>query len=372
MRFLLVFLLLAAPAMAVCQSNVPGSGFAIEGNLMLGQIYKHTEAFKGPLPQYAGAAELCFVQQTWGKKEWQQRRNFPLVGVGLAYTDYGVDSVYGKCISAFPFVQLPLARGKKLEWTFRLGFGFGYVTRHYERAPVWDTLNNAIGSHLNNYTCFATDLRYSINPHLSLQIGGTFSHISNASIRTPNLGINLWGGHIGFRYYPVSSSPKKIYRTLPALRNRWLAQFRLGIAAKEGSTPNGPLYPVYLVSAYADRRYAGKNKMFAGVDYSYHGEIYAFLRNNEVEPGREKQHSWKSSVFIGNEFLFGRVGIHLQLGVYLKQASLTNDPYYEKLGANFYLIQQEKGFVKECAFAVLLKTHKTQAELAEFGLAFGF
>jgi len=339
---------------------------------MGGRIFKHTENFKAPVPDFSGAFELDFIQQTYGKKAWEQRRHFPVVGFGVAYTDYGNDRILGKCISVFPYLQFPLVKGKKLEWTLRMGFGLGYATRHYERAPVWDTINNAIGSHLNNYTCFATDLRYHISDHWDIQAGGNFSHISNASLRTPNLGINFYGAHVGFRYYPVTAHPERILRKLAPQKNRWLAQVRMGLALKENSQPNGPLYPVYLVSAYASRRYASKNKFFAGLDYSYHSEIYAFLKNNEVDPGNEKKKSWKSAVFAGNEFLFGRVGIMLQLGVYLKQASLTNDPYYEKLGANFYLLQQENGVLKECAFSILLKTHKTQAELAEFGLVVGF
>lgn len=365
-------LLIVLTVLCYGQENKLWSGFAIEANLMGGQVLKHTEKFRAPLPDLVKAFDLSFVQQTYGKKDWEQRRNYPVVGMGITYTDYGIDSIYGKCIGIYPFLQIPIIRGKKLEWTARAGFGLGYVTRHYERAPTWDTLNNAIGSHFNNYSLIVTDLRYHINEHLDVQLGGNFSHISNASLRTPNLGINFYGAHIGVRYFPVTSQPKRIVRNLPRLKNRWLAQLRLGIAGNEYGQADGPLYPVYLVSAYASRRYLGKNKMFAGIDYSYHQGIYAFLRNNEIDPGHEKQGSWKSAVFIGNEFLIGRFGIMAQVGVYIKEAVLREDPYYEKLGCNIYLIQRERGILKELCGAILLKTHKAQAELAELGLGFGF
>jgi hypothetical protein len=132
------------------------------------------------------------------------------------------------------------------------------------------------------------------------------------------------------------------------------------------------LYPVYLLSAYASHRYRGKNKIFAGVDYSYHKGIYAFLRNNEIFPGEERSHSWKSSVFVGNEFLVGKMGIMVQMGFYIKEAALKEDPYYQKLGSNIYLLQKESGVLKEMSLAVLLKTHKFLAELVEVGLGFGF
>jgi hypothetical protein len=354
------------------QQDKAWEGFGIEANFMGGKVLKHTVNFRAPVPDFSSAFELNFVQQTYGKNDWEQRRHYPLVGVGLTFTNYGIDSIYGKCISIYPNLQLPIIKGKNIEWTLRAGFGLGYVTRHYERTPVFDTLNNAIGSHFNNYSFFATDLRLHLDTHVDLQVGANFSHISNAALRTPNLGVNLYGAHIGFRYFPVASRPENIHRKFSPLKNRWLAQIRLGIAANEYGQANGPLYPVYLVSVFASKRYLSKNKLLIGVDYSYHEGIYAFLKNNEIHPGEEGKYSWKSSIFAGNEFLLGRFGILLQVGYYIKEASLKLDPYYEKLGCNIYLIQREKGFLKELSTSVLLKTHKTQAELVEIGLGAGF
>lgn len=360
------------PFLVAAQQKADWQGFGIEANIHGGRIYKHTENFKAPVPDFSGAFEINLIKQTYGKKEWEQRRNYPVVGLGFSYTDYGLDSVFGKCYSIYPNLELPLVKGKQLEWTFRAGFGLAYTTRHYKRGPEWDTLNNAVGTRLNNYTLFATDIRYRVNEHWDIQLGGSFSHISNASLRTPNLGINLVGAHVGVRYFPATSRPKKIVRKLDPLKNQWLAQIRLGISANEANVPNGPLYPIYIVSAYASRRYRSKNKMFAGVDYSYHESIYAFLRNNEIEPGRERSQSWKSTVFIGNEFLIGRFGVHLQLGYYLRESYLRLEKFYQKIGCNIYLLQQEKGTFKETFFSVHLKTHKTQAEFAEVGVGVGF
>lgn len=344
----------------------------MELNLIGGKVLKHTPKFRPPIPDFSGAVELNFLQQTYGKKEWHQRRGYPLLGVGLMYTDYGVDSVYGKCISVYPNIQINLIRGRYLEWTFRVGAGFGFVTRKYTRVPEWDTLNNAISSTINNFTLFATDLRYRISEHLDIQAGLNFSHISNAAVRQPNLGINMYGAHVGLRYFPVSSRPEKIVHDLKPIRNRWLAQARLGLALNEGGSADGPLYPSYHVSGFVSRRYAGLNKMFAGIDYSYHKRVEAFLKNNEIHVGDEKSHSWKSSVFVGNEFLLGRVGVFGQLGYYLRNAYLNLGNYYEKLGVNIYVIRKEKGPLKELCATMLLKAHQTEAELVEFGMGLGF
>jgi len=368
----LVMGLLCAQATVMAQDNPPGAGFGVEANLIAGKIIKHTVNFKGPVPALSSGAEINFLQRTYGRKPWHIRRGFPVLGFGIAYTNYGIDSIYGKCISIYPNVQFTLARRGRLEWTIRTGFGGGFVTRHYERVPRWDTLNNAVGSHLNNFTIFVTDLRYRASDRLELQLGANFTHISNAAFRQPNLGVNMYGGHVGIRYYPVTARVKHSEEVPPKLPNRWLAQAKLGLTATESGLADGPLYPVYLASAYASRRWRSDNKLLLGFDYSYHAKIYAFLRNNEILPGEERRNSWKGSVFVGNEFLFGHIGVVLQVGYYLKDAYLRLSPVYQKLGGNFYLVQKEQGLLKELFVTGLLKTHLTQAELAEFGVGFGF
>jgi hypothetical protein len=370
----LLFLLPIVPLCASAQQadDHTQDGFGIEANMMGGKVLKHTAKFTGPVPDLSTALGVVFLQQTDGRKEWQQRRNYPLWGVGITYTDYGLDSVYGKCIGVYPMLQIPIIRSKKIDWTLQFGLGLGYVTRRYSHAPDWDTLNNAISSHVNNFTLFATDLRYHVNKHWDVQLGANFSHISNATFRQPNLGINMYGVHLGARYFLTTSTPEKMLRKLAPLRNRWLIQARLGLAMTSTGNGGGPLYPVYLTSLYASKRYASKNKAFIGIDYSYHSNVYAFLKNNEIWPGEEKAHSWKSAVFVGHEWLMGRGAILLQVGVYIKNAYLRLDPYYEKLGYNYYLIRQEKGLLKELYLSAILKTHLTQAELGEFGLGFSF
>ena len=360
--------------MCAAQDSTKWAGFGIEVNAFAGKVIKHTPKFHLPVPDLTTGLDVNFIQKTFGKKEWHQRRRYPTIGVGFTYTNYGIDSIYGRCFSLYPNMVIPLITGDKLEWTIRIGDGVGYVTKHYSRTAPVDTLNNAIGSHVNDYASFMMDLRYHINQHWDMQAGVNFSHISDASYHQPNLGINLVGAHIGIKYFPTTANPKKITRNLKPLSKRWLASFRLTLAYDESTVPGGPLYPIYLATGYVSKRWISKNKVFGGFDYSYHENIYALLRNNAgiVPPGTEAAHSYKTGVFIGNEFLMGRVGIVLQAGYYLHQAYQVQGIMYEKLGGNLYLVQKEHGPIKELFLCAFLKTHSSVAELAEFGLGMSF
>ena len=367
---ILSLLLIAISANA--QDHKPWAGFGIETNVYAGKIFRHTPKFPTLLPDMVNTFEVNFVSQTYGTKPWQQRRNFPVVGFGVAYTDYGIDSIYGKCVSIYPNLEIPLIKRKNIEWTLRAGFGLGYITQSYRRYPTFDTINTAIGSRVNNYSIFATDLRYRVNEHMDVQAGLNFSHVSNAALRAPNLGINTYGAHIGVRYFPVTNQPEKIMRDQTPLKNRWLIQGRVGLAGKEQAAPDGPIYPIYILTAYASKRYWSKNKLLMGVDYSYHPEIYTFLRNNEIAVGEERANSWRGAVFVGNEFLVGRVGILFQVGVYWHNIYNAENAFYEKLGGNLYIINKETGILKELYLSMLLKVHMEEAELVEAGLGFGF
>lgn len=371
---LLIFsLLILLPLQTIAQGQEDKwAGVGVETNYVRGKILRHSKKFPTQLPKSVNMVEVNAVFQTHGTKDWQQRRNYPVLGIGFMYTDYGIDSIYGKCFSIYPNFEIPILHYKDFEWTAKLAFGLGYITRPYERYPSYDTFNTAIGSHMNNFTLVSSDIRYRVNHHIDVQLGGTFTHVSNAAFRTPNLGINTAGWHVGLRYFPTTSQPKRIDRNPTALSNRWIYRLRLGMAGKENATPDGPLYPVYLVSGYVGKRYWSKNYALVGLDYSYHTNVYAFLRNNGIRIGDEKAASWKSAVFIGNEFMMGKVGLLLQAGVYVKRYELPESPFYQKLGANVYLMQKEEGILKEVAASILLKTHLFEAELVEVGIGVGF
>lgn len=354
------------------QDIKPWSGFGIEVDPLAGKVYKHEPKFTLPIPALTTGLDIDLLQTTYGKKEWEQRRRYPTIGLGFAYVNYGIDSIYGHCFGLYPNMIVPLWNGKDFSWTFRLGDGIGYVTKTFHRSAPVDTINVAIGSHINDFAMFTTDIRYHVNQHWDIQLGAGMTHISDASFHKPNLGINMLSGHIGLRYSPVTSRPQHIVRKNESPKNRWLFQVRGSMSYVSNYVPGGPVYPVYLASAYVSRRWLGKNKVFGGVDYSYHDNIYSYLRYNYLLPGREAQNSWKSALFAGNEFLVGRVGIVLQAGFYIKQAYLTTLPVYEKIGGNFYFVRREKGPIKEFFLCAFVKTHETVAELGEIGLGLGF
>jgi hypothetical protein len=201
-----------------------------------------------------------------------------MVGIGITYTNYGNEAVFGNCLGIYPNLQVPIIVRNRVEWTLRFGDGLAYVTRKYQLGPPVDTINTAIGSNLNDFFMFMTDVRFHLNKHWDAQFGANFTHISNADFHQPNLGVNMAGTHIGVRWFPNTSKPEKIYRELPKLPNRWLIEARLGIAQTEARSNGNPELPTYLTTVYASRRWHSKNKYYFGMDYAFHEDTYEELK----------------------------------------------------------------------------------------------
>src|ERR1035437_4147560 len=155
---IVIFLLLFTTYTCIAQDIKEWDGFGIEANVFEGKVIKHTAKFELPIPVISTGLDVNFQWKTYGRSEWQQRRRYPILGLGVNYTNYGNDSIYGRCFSIYPNIVVPLITGKKLEWTLRIGDGVGYVTKDYSRLHPFDTINDAIGSHLNDYFSFLMDI----------------------------------------------------------------------------------------------------------------------------------------------------------------------------------------------------------------------
>jgi lipid A 3-O-deacylase PagL len=353
------------------QDVMPLQGEGVEANFLAARVVKHTVKFTAPIPPLTTAIDVNFVWQTYGKREWEQRRNYPLLGLGMTYTDYGNEKVFGNCVGLYPNIQFRILQTRKMEWTLRFGDGIGYVTKKYQKTQPVDTVNTAISTHLNDFAMLMIDLRYLLNEHWHLQYGINFTHISNGGTESPNLGVNTAGTHIGVRYFPVTYRPKRLIKQLPKLSDRWLFQARMDFSYRQARAAGNPILPVYMPSVYVSRRWLSKNKFFGGVDYAFHNDVLAFLNTYCSNLDHKIDRSWDGYVFVGNEFLMGRIGLVTQVGVNYHQTYLKFDPYCEKLGGNIYIIKKEHGPIKELFISGFLLAHGFVAELAEFGAGIG-
>ena len=240
------------------------------------------------------------------------------------------------------------------------------------RFPIEDTINNIIGSRLNNFSQVQTNLQYKISENLNLKLGGFFNHLSNGAARKPNLGINFSGLIVGLDYFPNGQKKVRQKNEYQKEKNKLQFGLRSAFSLVEDAVADGPFYSVFHQSFMVTKKVQQKNRVFFGADLTYNERNFAFLKNNAYCPGKEKNGAWNSSVFGGMEFLFGKLGMPIQAGLYTKKMANEGKVWYQKLGMNYYVYENKQTFIKTVYLSTLLKTHLSIADNIEFCLGFLF
>lgn len=337
--------------------------WAVEGNYQVCSFIKHSSKINSVPKSVSHALELNVSQKTFGEKPWHKGLNFPEIGFAFNYYHFGDNTIFGDAYAITPFVKFYLFRSKVANAYARLGYGFGFLTKHYDYLN--NPSNNIVGSAVNMAFSFRLGLEWKVSKHVLLNTAFTFTHFSNGSAKLPNYGINLAVATVGIKVYPhIRSYTYNCAKIRPKKRDEIILRYGLGIHQKNGF--NGPTYFAHVASiAYA--RYTGvANKVYAGVAFEYIPSITDFLYSNDLMSKREaKRNAFITSLFWGDEILIGRVGCFVGLGVYIPPSKLMTKPVYFKTGCNYYLAEfgKRKGF--KCFVGMNVKSHTSVAQYWE-------
>lgn len=335
-----------------------------------GKVFIHTPKIHVDAQPYTQAIEFSYKKQTTGNKPWQQRFGFPETGLNLSLVNYG-SPLIGKAVGFYPSIQFRIISAKNSFWYLKIGGGLGLASKHWKRTPAADSINNIIGSTLNNFTMIQSGIRKKIAPNWSIQGGIHFYHISNAAARQPNYGINTIGAFVGVNYHPRGVVMQFEKKETLKYKNPLNLVAKATLAFAEAKTVNGPLYPYYNITLAASKMYRNKSRAMLGIDATYSAELYTQFKNSYNFRGKEKQHAIRYSAFGAHEFVFGKIGLPLQLGFYLNRPA-GGRKMYQKLGMNYHFYHNDNKLVKDAFITTQLMTELVNAQYAEFGLGFMF
>ena len=105
----------------------------------------------------------------------------------------------GYPIGLYTFFRGPFVRGNKLVLNYEAGWGLSTNFKPYD--PFTNPYNNAIGSRETLMATFSLILQYQFTRRLDLNTSFTLTHYSNATLKSPNLGINTFAPRLSLRYH---------------------------------------------------------------------------------------------------------------------------------------------------------------------------
>lgn len=344
-------------------------GFSIESSFHYGSIMRHSEKIIYDIPKRSWSGKINIEFQTYGQKRWHSRQGFPQQGVALVYSHFGDDQVLGEAYGLLPNLSLFLWRKKQHKVRFQFGTGIAVLSRYFN--AIDNPTQNAIGSSINNMVAFQFDGSTAFAKNWRASLGWSFIHYSNGASKLPNLGINISSYQIGLRYTPdpVQSKDYIFYKKERPVK-RLGVNVMGGMAFNEIFTFGGPRYPVYFVSGALMYRWSPYNSAHLGIEYEYNQGIFEFsLHTFRYETRAEaKKGAERMMIFGAQEFIFGDIGVFLQVGAYISRNSyLLEFPFYNKLAVRYYLPPIGK---PKTSFhlGIYLKSHKTKAEYIALAL----
>ena len=195
-----------------------------------------------------------------------------------------------------------------------------------------------------------------------MDFGLGLTHFSNASSKTPNLGINIptisVGTSYGFgkRQLPIQSD------TLPTVDKSLQWSFNAAFSFKEVIPTGGRTFFVYTFTTLAEKQITRKSRLTGGLDIMLDPSNHEKLKRLG-DTLKNDLSVWKAGVAPGYELVLGRVTIVGQFGVYLRTVYKEDGLFYHRIGSRIQLTEHLR-------LNLLLKSHFAVADYFEWGLGY--
>lgn len=307
-----------------------------EADLRLGKYFPFEErhAYMKVLPQYG--VDLRMGRQTDGHKAWERDFNHLSYGAFLRFEKNNVDSIQfvnrddngyeretwralGDCFSLGGFINGHLYQGKYWSFDYDLMGGLSFWTKHGDEF---------IGSVANVHLAIDAGPTFMIEDKLDFTLRYQFSHSSNAALRLPNCGINVFSWVMGVRYHPngrpelvPKEKPRREFTKSTAVfatesvgllqTNEWMRSFQTADGTMVSDLPNErPYYFANVIQLGLHRQFHPKFSYNVALDFGWTGETKRMYEKAQqmYDDGHE--------YFTGNDaiplmkYSFGR-GLHL-------------------------------------------------------------
>ncbi len=295
----LFFALFLAPLLLFSQNNLWKDSrniWELDGRLGKYFPFEPRHAYMKVLPQYG--VDLRVARQTDGRAQWEKDFNYPIYGAFLRYESNNVDSIQykyrdengyereiwrslGDCISAGGFINGHFYRGKYWSFDYDLMGGLSFWTKHGDEF---------IGSVVNVHLAIDAGPTFMIEDNFDLLVRYQFSHSSNAALRLPNCGINVFSWLVGLRYHPngrpeliPKESPRPAFKKNTAVfasysagllqTNEWMRSYQMPDGTMVADMPSErPYYFANGIQLGLHRQFCPKFSYDVALDFGWTGE----------------------------------------------------------------------------------------------------
>lgn len=363
-RKIIVFIYLSFCLIGFSQIQESKSTSTFDVNYMYGVIANHNSDILHLITDHPEGVLLSWNKKTFGEQAWQERFNYPDVGLSFLYQDFK-NEYLGENYSLYAHYNFYFLKRNVM---FRIGQGVAYVSNPYDSDSNYR--NVAFGSRFLSSTYMMLNYKKErlFKSPLGVQTGLTLTHYSNANIKAPNTSINTFSVNLGLTYN-LEKEDEVVYihrekdSTTVDKKIKYNVAFRGGI--NQGDVIGTKQYPFYVASFYADKRLGQLSAIQVGVDAFFSKFLKEEIRYNSIaypEDNVDPDTDYKRiGLFVGHELFINKMSLITQLGYYVYWPYEFEIRVYERIGLKRYFGEKVFG-------SITLKAHGAAAEALEFGI----
>lgn len=337
----------------------------LQVNIFPGFLVAHRE-YMSNMEAHTLGAEIIYSSNFTGWSRADRAYNHLRWGTGLSFFSLGNRSLNGNVYAWHIHVEANLKKREKFQSTLRFGSGIGYLDRPYNLNT--NKKNKAIGSNLNGNMQVMYKAYFDVGSKLSVVLGAGVTHYSNGNFKRPNLGINMVHLSAGV-CNKLFITDKPAQKTLPELFPNSGFEIVGAYARKQIAVADTRFFNIYSTSLlyyfkhgeniFRTRYWRFGSEVFFDRTYPYTLFNGASLKNLKAADMTEV------AVKAGHEFVFGRIAIVTDLGVYVYRPNDYKKAAYFAIGFNYYF---NKGILAQTR----LKSHMAVADYFYWGAGYRF
>lgn len=323
-----------------------------------GFLIPHRSYMNHLVQGHSYGVELDYQIQTVGKKAWHRRFRCPQVGFTYNFYDFGNPAILGYGHALTAYVNMHFIKRPKFEMNFRTGIGLGIITKKFHR--IDNPKNLAVASHVNANIDLMLSFREQLGKKFYLSQSIQMTHFSNASTKTPNLGLNIPTISLGVGYQ-INDPDIKVDTQYYEINKKFTYTLLGLFGIKQVYPVGGTNYPIAGLRFYAQKMISDKSGFGLGSDFIYNSSLVSYPRNYEITPEKIFQ------IGIMGHYTLKLDGLEFQFGVggYLKNDVNENGWLYSRIVLQYVW---RNGWVANLS----LKTHYAKADYFEAGIGYRF
>ncbi len=334
----------------------------IEAGYTRGFVFPHHKEIEYNVTDHINAFSLGISFLPAADNDFTSLYRLPRAGVAFYTGNLSNNAIYGRAYSFYPYLTIPVTSPmNKLVWNIRFGQGISWLTKKFDTENNWK--NTAIGTHLNIHVHLGTGLQYRLTPNMEIFSWLTFVHVSNARIKSPNLGLNMVGNKTGLSYaikpFPVSYVPWKKNKNI----KNWSGLVSLSGGTKTRNHFDNNRYYGLMLALDLRRHFSPVNAMTFGTDLFFDNSLSEELRIMENRTRTSLGDLFRGGIHMGYEANYMNTTFVFQAGYYVYNHYFDITRIYNRVGFRYALFENT-------GLSILLRSHNFKADFMEFGLTY--